>query len=152
MTIDSFLQLVDGAKQTPRGWQSRCPSHDDHSPSLSVKEGDRGLLVRCWSGCSLGDITRALGLRVVDLFYDRDIPDSPDRRQAIKQRARARATQQAAALAKGRQSDALREAERLVQSAQGLSIDTWTNDELDRALDSVGHAWQLLEAEGLQHA
>jgi hypothetical protein len=153
MMAEAFLSLLDHVQPATRGWKARCPAHQpDKNPSLGIREGDRGLLVRCWTGCSLEDITRALGLRVVDIFYDRDMPDSPGRREAIQQRARARAAQQAAAQTKGRQSDALREAEHLVRAAQGLSVATWTDDELAIALDSVGRAWHLLGAKGLQHA
>ena len=29
-----------------------CPAHDDRTPSLSVRQGDRGLLVHCFAGCA----------------------------------------------------------------------------------------------------
>jgi hypothetical protein len=152
MTIHAFIQLVEGAKQTPRGWQVRCPSHDDRDPSLSVREGDRGLLLKCWAGCSAEDITRTLGLKLSDLFFDSNHRDSSERRNVIQQRAKERAARQAIEEANGRHMDALREADCLVRTAQGLSIATWTDDELATAVDTVGRAWQLLEAEGLQHA
>ena len=28
-----------------------CPAHEDRTPSLSVRQGDRGLLVHCFAGC-----------------------------------------------------------------------------------------------------
>jgi hypothetical protein len=42
----------------------RCPAHDDRSPSLSVRQGDRGFLVHCYAGCDRSDIIRELA-RVV---------------------------------------------------------------------------------------
>ena len=46
-----------------------CPAHDDHTPSLSVSEGDGGkALVRCFAGCETGDVLHALGLSIHDLF------------------------------------------------------------------------------------
>ena len=39
----------------------RCPVHDDHSPSLSIRQGDRGFLVHCYAGCDRTDILRELG-------------------------------------------------------------------------------------------
>ena len=81
MTINAFVQLVDGAKQTPRSWLARCPSHDDRSPSLSVREGDRGVLLKCWAGCSAEDITRTLDLRISDLFFDSGEWGSGERRR-----------------------------------------------------------------------
>jgi hypothetical protein len=109
-------------------------------------------LLKCWAGCRADDITRTLGLKLSDLFFDSEEPDSRERQYAMQQRAQARATRDAIGQANGRHADALREAEYLVRAAQGLSIDTWTDDELARALDPVGRAWQLLEAEGLHHA
>jgi hypothetical protein len=29
----------------------RCPVHDDHDPSLSLRDGDKGVLVKCHGGC-----------------------------------------------------------------------------------------------------
>ena len=30
----------------------RCPCHEDHTPSLSVKDGEKGLICYCFAGCS----------------------------------------------------------------------------------------------------
>ena len=39
----------------------RCPAHDDHEPSLSVRDGDDGrLLTHCFSGCSAEAVWGAL--------------------------------------------------------------------------------------------
>src|SRR5262249_6379266 len=39
---------------------ARCPCHDDHSPSLSLSDGDKALLVHCFAGCDCRDILAAL--------------------------------------------------------------------------------------------
>ncbi len=38
----------------------RCPAHADCTPSLSIRQGDRGLLVTCFAGCKAIDILREL--------------------------------------------------------------------------------------------
>ena len=38
----------------------RCPAHDDQSPSLSLRDGDRGLMVHCFSGCDPLDVLAAI--------------------------------------------------------------------------------------------
>ena len=38
----------------------RCPAHTDKTPSLSIRQGDRGLLVTCFAGCDAADILREL--------------------------------------------------------------------------------------------
>ena len=37
-----------------------CPAHADRTPSLSIRQGDRGILVTCFAGCDRGDILREL--------------------------------------------------------------------------------------------
>ncbi len=56
-------------KATPRGWESRCPAHDDRMPSLGIGKGDRGdALLKCAAGCSVQDVAAALGLTMKELF------------------------------------------------------------------------------------
>ena len=50
MTIEDFLTRLDGVKRTGRGWQAKCPAHDDRSPSLSIREGELGVLLHCFAG------------------------------------------------------------------------------------------------------
>ncbi|TVV76948.1 DUF7146 domain-containing protein [Sphingomonas solaris] len=38
----------------------RCPTHPDNTPSLSLRQGDQGLLVTCFSGCDPVDVLREL--------------------------------------------------------------------------------------------
>ena len=74
----SAAEIADGlgAKPCGRGrWQACCPAHDDHSPSLSIREGDRGrVLVRCWSGCTQEKVIAALA--------ERGLWTAPDRKDA----------------------------------------------------------------------
>jgi putative DNA primase/helicase len=49
-----------GAKRHGQWWQCRCPAHEDSSPSFSFRDGDRALIVKCFSGCDKRDIFRAL--------------------------------------------------------------------------------------------
>jgi Toprim domain len=41
----------------------RCPAHDDRHPSLSIRDGENGLIVHCWSGCEARDVYAALRQR-----------------------------------------------------------------------------------------
>jgi len=38
----------------------RCPAHDDRSPSLSMRIGERALLFKCFAGCDNRAVVRAL--------------------------------------------------------------------------------------------
>lgn len=39
----------------------RCPAHNDRTPSLSLRQGDRGMLVHCYAGCTREAVLRELG-------------------------------------------------------------------------------------------
>ena len=41
-----------GGRKAGGSWMARCPAHDDHTPSLSIRDaGDGKVLVRCHAGC-----------------------------------------------------------------------------------------------------
>ena len=148
MTATELLPSLESVHpRGPHRWSAKCPAHADRSPSLSVTEGDKGILLKCWAGCDIRAITGKLGLSVKDLFYD-GLPEPGQRREALQRRTQERAAQKAAYEAEGRRLDILREAEHLILSAQGLSIAGWSDDKLNSALDRLGAAYGLLEGEG----
>lgn len=69
MQLDEFLQILPGKhKRTINGYLCHCPAHNDSTPSLSVKEKDGKILVKCHAGCKFDDIIMALRLRPSDMF------------------------------------------------------------------------------------
>jgi hypothetical protein len=36
------------------------PAHDDQTPSLSIRQGDKGILVKCFAGCDSLDVLREI--------------------------------------------------------------------------------------------
>jgi Toprim domain len=54
-----------------------CPTHDDHRPSLSLRDGDGGLLVHCFAGCSPADVYAAIGRRSQHLLEPGDTAPEP---------------------------------------------------------------------------
>ena len=55
-----------GGEWQRRGGMCRCPAHDDHDPSLSVRPGERRLLFHCFAGCDTSKVIRALSaLRLI---------------------------------------------------------------------------------------
>jgi hypothetical protein len=57
-------------KSYGRNYLVRCPCHDDQSPSLSICDGDRGLMVHCFVGCAPGDIYAAIRRKGYSLGRD----------------------------------------------------------------------------------
>lgn len=56
------LKLVDRLGGTWHGLVAmcRCPAHEDRTPSLSIRQGDRSILVTCFAGCASEDVLRAI--------------------------------------------------------------------------------------------
>ena len=69
MTAEEIAGRLGGRAAGPGRWRARCPVHRGRSAtSLSIAQGERGVLLRCWKGCGFGQIVAAAGLRVSDLF------------------------------------------------------------------------------------
>lgn len=85
VSADNLLSTLDGVKRTGQGkWLAKCPSHEDRSPSLSIRELDDGrVLVHCFAGCSVHEVVSSVGLELTDLFPPREIESGngkPERR------------------------------------------------------------------------
>ncbi len=70
---DPFTEISSRLKGVVRrsngGLLAFCPSHEDRSRSLAVSVGRHGgVLLHCFAGCGIDDITGAIGLSPADLF------------------------------------------------------------------------------------
>lgn len=72
--IDDILPLLKKVKQHGNYYTACCPAHDDRQASLSVKMGDKGILLNCHAGCTFEAITDALGIKPSDLFLESEKP------------------------------------------------------------------------------
>lgn len=77
--LDNILIRIAGVQYRGRDrYAGFCSAHNDRRhQSLSITPGDRGILLKCWTGCTVKEICAAIGLTESDLFYD-----SPASRQA----------------------------------------------------------------------
>lgn len=67
--LERVLGRLEGVHATAGGYLARCPAHEDHGPSLSIREGDDGrVLLHCWAGCETSAILAALHLTWRGLF------------------------------------------------------------------------------------
>ncbi len=67
--VELLLSKLPDAKRNGKGWQARCPAHDDRCPSLSVAEGDDGgAVAHCHAGCTNEAVVAAVGLTLADLM------------------------------------------------------------------------------------
>jgi putative DNA primase/helicase len=66
--IENLVSLLK-AKRSGKGWEAKCPAHEDRKPSLCLNEGADGrALIKCQAGCPTDAVMRALGLTIKDLF------------------------------------------------------------------------------------
>jgi len=70
MTTEEILHRLDGVKKSGKDFTARCPAHQDKHQSLSVGDGDKGVVVHCHAGCTPDEVMHALALEVKDLFYE----------------------------------------------------------------------------------
>jgi putative DNA primase/helicase len=63
MTAEAIAKALGGRK-AGSGWTARCPTHDDRTPSLSIRDAkDNKVLVRCHAGCDQERLITALRTR-----------------------------------------------------------------------------------------
>lgn len=69
LSIDEILLKLKDVRKSGSGWVAKCPSHEDHTASLSVSEGREGrILFKCFAHCTFQQIREALGLSISDLM------------------------------------------------------------------------------------
>ena len=75
LTLHEILQRFDTPKSRGKEYRTRCPAHDDRTPSLDIAEGDTGIVFRCRAGCETRDILTAAGLTWADVLPPRSSTD-----------------------------------------------------------------------------
>jgi len=51
VTADAIVRALK-ARRSGSCWMAKCPAHDDHNPSLSIREADGKVLLHCHAGCA----------------------------------------------------------------------------------------------------
>ena len=55
--LDTLLSCLDKVQRIGQDrWKACCPSHDDMSPSLAIKNDEGCLLLHCFAGCETEDV------------------------------------------------------------------------------------------------
>ena len=75
--IQNLLSNLKKVKRTgPDRWIACCPSHDDKSPSLAIKDDDGKVLLKCFAGCTAFEIVSAVGMDISNLFPEKTSTNS----------------------------------------------------------------------------
>jgi hypothetical protein len=80
MTVENLLSRLSKVRGRNGSWTACCPSHEDKSPSLAIKEVDGKVLVHCFGGCTVDRIVGAVGMELSELFP----PKTPEYRPQPK--------------------------------------------------------------------
>src|SRR3546814_11232858 len=59
VAVAALVRRLGGAWSGDSG-MCCCPAHDDRTPSLSVRVGETRLLFKCFAGCDISAVLRAL--------------------------------------------------------------------------------------------
>ena len=70
MDVEQFVSRLENVKRRGKDkFLCSCPAHDDSDPSLAVTSTPQGkILLKCFAGCSAGEVVQAMGLKLEDLF------------------------------------------------------------------------------------
>ncbi len=72
MTMSEFLTRFPDAKRSGGGFVAKCPAHEDNNPSLSIRQGETMILVKCHARCATADVLHSVGLGFADLRLNGD--------------------------------------------------------------------------------
>ncbi len=77
LKMQTVLGRLEGIRKNGTGYMAKCPAHADRNPSLSIREGVKGIVLYCHAGCSVNSVLESIDLSPSDLFYDgkATIPD-----------------------------------------------------------------------------
>ena len=76
-SLEAIASTLGGQKahRSGKSWVTCCPAHEDHTPSLSLSDGDNGeLLVHCHAGCSQLAVLAALRRGGINVSAPREAP------------------------------------------------------------------------------
>lgn len=83
MTAETLLDRLSKVRKTGAdSWSACCPSHQDKTPSLAIRElPDGRVLLHCFAGCDTGAVLAAVGLEFADLYPPKPTGDCPPERR-----------------------------------------------------------------------
>lgn len=68
--MELVLSKLEKVTKSGTEFKACCPAHDDSSPSLTIREVDGQILLKCHSNCKNLDIVHSMGLEWKDLFIE----------------------------------------------------------------------------------
>ena len=78
MTAAAIASALGGTCRSNGWWRCRCPIHAGRGLTLALRDGERGLIVKCWAGCQPRDVLAELGRRDLLNANSGDTTKPPD--------------------------------------------------------------------------
>ena len=75
LTARDIAGLLKAKRNVNGSYQAICPAHEDNRPSLSIADGDKGVVLYCHAGCSFEEICAKLNVETADLMRPSDLWD-----------------------------------------------------------------------------
>src|SRR5271163_2773839 len=91
MIAAEIADALGGTCRSNGWWRCRCPIHASSGPTLALRDGERGLIVKCWAGCQPRDVLAELRRRDLLNANAGDTTKPPDPEAARRWRHEAEA-------------------------------------------------------------
>ena len=69
MRASEFAEHLDGVNKHGDEYSAKCPAHEDDVASLSFRDGEDRILLKCHAGCTYEAIVVAADIKKTDLFH-----------------------------------------------------------------------------------
>ena len=63
MTAAEIAAALGATHRSGAWWRCRCPVHGSQGATLALRDGERGLILKCWAGCDPRDVLAELRRR-----------------------------------------------------------------------------------------
>ena len=76
--VEALLSRLEGIRQRSADqWSAICPSHNDKTPSLSIRAlPDGRVLIHCFGACTIESVLDAVGMSFQDLYPESRIENA----------------------------------------------------------------------------
>jgi twinkle protein len=68
--LDDVLSRLSNVRKCDGYWIASSPTRRDSNPSLSIRQGEKGVLIKDFGGSTVAEVVDAIGMEMADLFYD----------------------------------------------------------------------------------
>lgn len=85
MKLYEIVRIFD-AKRSGKEFKAKCPAHNDSTPSLSISQGNDGVVMICHAGCPTDSVLASKGLSASDLFDSDSTVAISDHQRSLKKR------------------------------------------------------------------